>query len=304
MNRSSSLEFPDKNEFAKWVVVKATSNVVTCHGDVKLYREELLKFAGRWPTDHLKKLDESREDSTKTMYEHRKDELSEKISTLRTQFASITGALFSVNAQAKPGKRYAAVQTLRGFVEELEQDDELWTRMDAPTKFTLSLPLRNKHEMQQLLRLLGQDVKTVWCDTIERVFAMMLEAPEESKSNDRSHALDRDQVIAKEFRELLKQWSCRKAARQVTITPESRNGRVYCHVEETSMNVKVFKSTRDRPALERPRVQCGPVVCRNCGALGQHWTLSCPMKEDRDATDAENSGNVTCGGWDVSLLFR
>ncbi|KAG3085783.1 hypothetical protein PI124_g18373 [Phytophthora idaei] len=58
MNRSSSLEFLDKNEFAKWVVLKASSSLVLCRGDVKLYREELLKFAGRWPTAHLKKLDE------------------------------------------------------------------------------------------------------------------------------------------------------------------------------------------------------------------------------------------------------
>ncbi|KAG2773707.1 hypothetical protein PC129_g16152 [Phytophthora cactorum] len=297
MNRSSSLEFPDKNEFAKWVVLKASSSLVLCRGDVKLYREELLKFAGRWPTAHLKKLDETRQDSIKTAYEHRKNELSEKISTLRTQFASITDALFSVNAQAKPGKRYVAVQTLRAFIEELQQDGELWTRIDSPTKFALSLPLRKKHEMQQLLRLLGQDVKTVWGEAIERVFTMMQEVLEDSKSDDKSplqesHVLARDQVIAKEFRALLKQWSCRKAVRQLTITPEARNGRVYCQVDETSVKTKGYDSTRDRPAFasssadartyESLSIRRGgypTMVCRNCGAVGQHWTLNCPTRK-------------------------
>ncbi|KAF1782250.1 hypothetical protein GQ600_10980 [Phytophthora cactorum] len=191
MNRSSSLEFPDKNEFAKWVVLKASSSLVLCRGDAKLYREELLKFAGRWPTAHLKKLDETRQDSIKTAYEHLKNELSEKISTLRTQFASITDALFSVNAQAKPGKRYVAVQTLRAFVEELQQDGELWTRIDSPTNLPLSLPLRKKHEMQQLLRLLGQDVKTVWGEAIERVFTMMQEVLKTQKVTTNHHSKNR-----------------------------------------------------------------------------------------------------------------
>ncbi|KAF4034891.1 hypothetical protein GN244_ATG13105 [Phytophthora infestans] len=281
MNRSYSLEFPDKNEFAKWVVAKATSTLVTCHGDIKVYREELLKFAGRWPTTYLKKLDETREGSIKTAYEHRKNELNDRVSSLRTQFASLTDPLFSVSSQAKPGKRYVAVQTLRSFVEELQQNDELWSRIDSPTKFALSLPLRKKYDMQQLVRLLGRDVKAVWCDAIERVFSKMQEGLEDSKSDDGLHALVRDQVIAKEFRALLKQWVCHKAARRVVITPESRNGRVYCQMEETPIKVKELKSTRGRLGLDQSsdegtndlssiRPEGYPIVAsRNSGEVGQ-----------------------------------
>ncbi|KAG3085786.1 hypothetical protein PI125_g19123 [Phytophthora idaei] len=151
--------------------------------------------------------------------------------------------------------------------------------------------------MQQLLRLLGQDVKTVWGEAIERVFTMMQEVLEDSKSDDKSplqesHVLARDQVIAKEFRALLKQWSCRKAVRQLTITPEARNGRVYCQVDETSVKTKGYDSTRDRPAFASSSADAGTyesfsirrggyptMVCRNCGAVGQHWTLNCPTRK-------------------------
>lgn len=232
MTRSSSLEFGDKSEFAKWVVDKASAYLVLFRSDGSSYREELLKFAGRWPTAQLRKLDETHKASVNTAYQHSKDDLNERISALRTQFASITDSLFSVNPQAKPGKRYAAVQTLRAFVDELQRDEKLWTKFDSPTKFALALPLRKKQEMRQLLHLLGQDVKAVWGDAVERVFMLMQVDFEDSNIEDNSPAqqesyvLARECVISKEFRALLKQWSCRKSARRLSLAPENRNGRI------------------------------------------------------------------------------
>ncbi|KAG7377758.1 hypothetical protein PHYPSEUDO_011051 [Phytophthora pseudosyringae] len=316
MNRFSSLEFDDKNEFAKWVVEKASTDLVFCHGDVNLYREELLKFAGRWPTAQLKKLDETHADSVELAFQRSQSDLREKIAALRTQFASIADALFSVNAQAKPGKRCAAVQTLRAFVHELQQDGDLWTRIDSPTSFALALPLRKKREMQQLLHLLGPDVKTVWGDAVERVFTLMQAALEDSKRGtnpsalQESYALVRDQVVAKEFRALLKQWSCRKSARRVAITPANRNGRVYCHVDESSSTRSTgFCSTRDTPALgssssDTPHEASStlhrafsPVICRHCGAVGLHWTLKCPMRKTSDAVELSREASGPFGAF-------
>ncbi|TDH72737.1 hypothetical protein CCR75_003682 [Bremia lactucae] len=249
MNRSLFLEFCDKNDFAKWVVLKADSSPILFNTDMKTYQEELLKFAGRWPTAALKDVDKR---SIQMAHDHCESDLRDKIATYRTLFASITDALFSVNTTCKPGKRYIAVQTLRSFFNELKQDSKLWVKIDVPTKFTVALPLRNKREMQQLLHLLGQDFKAVWCDSIERVFSMMKECLESSKCDDKARALVRDQVIAKEFQALLKHWSCRRAACHLTMRPESKNGKIYCEVEQISVksNAKLIRSTRDRPGLE------------------------------------------------------
>jgi hypothetical protein len=244
MNRSSSLAFDGKQDFAEWVADKARSSclhLVLCHGDGKDYREELLKCAGRWPATQLAKIDETHELDVSSALQHSKDDLSERIASLRTQLASISEALFAVNAQGKPGKRFAAVQTLRAFVGELQEDEELWAKMDSPTKFALSLPLRKKREMQQLLHLLGQDVRTVWGDAVERVFLVMRTVGHDSKPGDSAQAAaeisrdkSRDRVITKAFRALLDHWSCRRSPRQVTITPAQQGGQVVCHVEETS----------------------------------------------------------------------
>ncbi|KAK1937928.1 EIN3-binding F-box protein 1 [Phytophthora citrophthora] len=293
MNRFSSLEFDDKNAFAKWLVEKATTNLVFCHGDITSYREELLKFAGKWPTAELKKLNETHQDSMKSQLQYLKDNLHTKITTLRTQFASITDALFAVGAQGKPGKRYTAVQTLRAFVDELKQDKELWMAIDSPTKFALSLPLRKKHEMQQLLQLLRPEVKTVWTESLERVFTLMQEGLESSKSSDNSSvlreslALARDELILKEFRAMLKRWRCTNSTHRLTITPASRNGMIYCQIEEKTLRAQDtrFTSTRDSPALEEiTTVSRINAVCRCCGEVG-HWTSACPVV----ATPRENN---------------
>ncbi|KAL3669072.1 hypothetical protein V7S43_005456 [Phytophthora oleae] len=285
MNRFSSLEFDSKNAFARWLVEKATTNLVFCHGDITSYREVLLRFAGRWPTAELRNLAETHQDSMKTALQYAKDNLHARITRLRTQFASITDVLFSVSAHGKPGKRYAAVQTLRVFVDELQQDEELWMAIDSPTKFTLSLPLRKKHEMQQLLHLLGQEVKTVWTESVERVFTLMQESLESSKSGKNasvlreSLALARDELILKEFRAMLKHWSCTNSTHRLTITPVSRNGLVYCEIEEKTLRAQTtrFVSTRDRPALEDMHtVSSINAVCRYCGEVG-HWALACPI---------------------------
>ncbi|CEG47689.1 uncharacterized protein PHALS_04836 [Plasmopara halstedii] len=252
MKRSYCLEFSDKNEFAKWVVLMASSCLVLCRGDVKRYREELLKFAGQWPAASLKRLDVSRQDIDLMSCEHRKKDLKDKISSLRAQLASITDALFSVSTQGKSGRRYRAVQTLREFVCELEQDAELWNKFDHATKFALFLPLRSKHEMQELLRLLGQYVKTVWCDTVERVFLVMQKYLEESNG---TYALRRDQLIAREFRALLNYWSCRKAVRHLKITCESRAERVFCEVEEKSERLQIYTGPTRTPNPPRHREQ-------------------------------------------------
>ncbi|OWZ11852.1 hypothetical protein PHMEG_00015070 [Phytophthora megakarya] len=305
MNRTSYLElFADKNEFAKWVVVKAGSHLIQCHGDIKPYQEELLKFAGRWPTEHLKKLKETHEDDVKRAFERVKDNTNERISTLRTQFASITDALFSVNAQANPSKRFAAVQTLRGFIHELQEDDELWASIDSPTKFALSLPLRKKHEMRQLLQLLGQNVKSVWSDALQRVFMLMKESVEtstvhcRSSTLEESYALARSEVISKEFRALLRKWGSRRALRHLTITPEIKNGKVHCQVE-VSTKTTIFESTRDGPALPSGRFGSALygdahrdafIVCRHCRVLGKHSTWECPYSAKVESEDEESDG--------------
>ncbi|CAH0489261.1 unnamed protein product [Peronospora farinosa] len=257
MDRSLSREFSNKNEFAKWVVDDAfTNKVVLLHCDASSYREELLKFAGRWPTSHLKKLDDKYKNNMAC--QHPTDDLLERISTLRTQLASITNALFSVNAQTKSGKRYSAVLTLQAFVDELQENERLWANLDSSTKFVLALPLRKKPEMRQLLHVVGKDVKTIWGDAVQRVLMIMqrelkdAEMVEGSSALQKSYALARDHVISQEFRALLKKWSCQKSARRHTLTPVNRNGRVYCQIEESlSKRSNGFKSTRDRPALGR-----------------------------------------------------
>ncbi|KAF1782256.1 hypothetical protein GQ600_8893 [Phytophthora cactorum] len=182
MNRSSSLEFPDKNEFAKWVVLKASSSL--------LYREELLKFAGRWPTAHLKKLDETRQDSIKTAYEHLKNELSEKISTLRTQFASITDALFSVNAQAKPGKRYVAVQTLRAFLKSFSKMANCGP--ESTRQPNLPCPFRcEKARDAAAPSFIGARRQNGLGEAIERVFTMMQEVLKTQKVTTNHHSKNR-----------------------------------------------------------------------------------------------------------------
>uniref|UniRef100_A0AAV1V1R6 Uncharacterized protein n=1 Tax=Peronospora matthiolae TaxID=2874970 RepID=A0AAV1V1R6_9STRA len=269
MNRSSSLEFSDKNDFAKWVVEKAVTHLVRVHGDASSFREELLKFSGRWPTAHLKKLEETHRESMNKMHQRSKDELTERVAALRTQLAFIIDPLFAVNAQTKSGKRHAAVQTLKAFVEEVEENKPLWTKVDLHTKFTLALPLRKKPEMRQLLHLLGPDVKSVWRDAAMRVFALMqaelegAEMEDGSSTFEESYALARDCLIAKKYRALLTQWSCQNSAHRVTIiNPVTRNGRVYCEVEEaTSKKFTRFNYTRDRPAIEAVAMKTTPKAC-------------------------------------------
>ncbi|KAL4147141.1 hypothetical protein PRNP1_010897 [Phytophthora ramorum] len=255
------MEFDDKQEFAEWVADKARTNrvhLVLCHSDGKEYREELLKCAGRWPTSQLNKIDETHADSISSALEHNREGLTDRISTLRTQLASITDALFSVNAQGKPGRRFSAVQILRAYVNELQEDEELWSKIESPTRFALSFPLRRKREMQQLLHLLGQDVKTVWGDAVERVFSLMQTAHQDATSGkfglaaiQDSHEKSRDRAISKAFRALLQHWSTRKSPRQVTITPSQRGGQVVCQVEDTSTHhaESPLHFSRERPAL-------------------------------------------------------
>ncbi|CAH0516646.1 unnamed protein product [Peronospora belbahrii] len=252
MDRSYSLVFSNMNDFAKWVVAKALTNKVVLHlANPTLYRDELLKFAGVWPTARLKTLDEAYKSNT--AFQHVKDDMNERICTLRTQLASIINPLFSVNAQAKPGKRHTAVQTLRAFVGELQQNKNLWSNIDSPTKFTLALPLRKKPEMRQLVQLLGQDFKTVWSDAVERVFILMQGESEGAttvggpSALQESYALARDRIVSENFQALLKQWSSQKSVRHFTLIPIYRNGSVCCQVEETlSTRSTAFESTRDR----------------------------------------------------------
>ncbi|KAE9325883.1 hypothetical protein PF008_g16783 [Phytophthora fragariae] len=261
MSSTTSLEFEDKLEFAEFVADKARANCVhlaLCHGDGKVYREELLKCAGRWPSGQLDKIDKNHAADVSTAVQHTRDDVTERIASLRTQLASITDALFSVNAQSKPGRRFAAVQTLRAYVEELQQDEELWSQLESPTRFALSFPLRKKREMQQLLHLLGPDVRTVWGDAVERVFAVMQVVHQDSKLRDCGMAAvndsrdkARDRALSKAFRALLQHWSCRRSPRQVTLTPTQEGGRICCQVEEVpSMQWEnSIRLTRDRPAL-------------------------------------------------------
>ncbi|KAG6590976.1 Chaperone protein DnaJ 2 [Phytophthora cinnamomi] len=256
-----SLEFEDKQEFAEFVADKARSNcvhLVLCHGDGKEYRDELLKCAGRWPSGQLEKIDKNHAADVSDVVQHTQDDVNERIATLRTQLASITDALFSVNAQSKPGRRFSAVQTLRAYVEDLQQDDELWSKLESPTKFALSFPLRKKREMQQLLHLLGQDVRKVWGDAVERVFQVMQAVHQGSKlrgcgmaaAND-SRDKARDRALSKAFRSLLQHWSCRRSPRQVTLTPTQEGGRICCRVEEVSSTQweNSLRSSRDSPVL-------------------------------------------------------
>ncbi|GMF16299.1 unnamed protein product [Phytophthora fragariaefolia] len=264
MNSSLSLEFDDKQEFAEFVADKARANcvhLVLCHGDGKAYREELLKCAGRWPSSQLDKIDKNHADQVSDVVQHKRDDMNERIAGLRVQLASITDALFSVNAQSKSRRRYSAVQTLRAYVVELQQDEELWGRLESPTRFALSFPLRKKHEMQQLLHILGQDVRTVWRDAVERVFQVMLTAQQNSKLRDGEVAAAqysrdkaRDRVLAKAFRALLEHWSCRRSPRQVTLTPMQERGRIYCQLEEVSSKQweNSVRFSRDTPAINCP----------------------------------------------------
>ncbi|CAI5729123.1 unnamed protein product [Hyaloperonospora brassicae] len=294
MNSSPSLEFSDKNEFAKWVVEKVVTHLVRFRGDATAFREELLKFGGRWPTALLRKLEETHRESMDKAHQRSKDELTERVSTLRTQLALIADSLFSVNAQAKSGKRYTAVQTLRAFVDELQQNNSLWTKIDLHTKFTLALPLRKKPEMRQLLHLLGQDMKSVWRDAAARVFALMqaelgdTEVEGGSPTFEESYARARDRIISKEFRVLLTHWSCRKSAHRLTIiSPVTRNGRVHCQVEETTSK-KFTRSdyTRDRPAFDARSTRTVRTACN-----------------DSTWSDGVPDGRPAHFGIDRSLLF-
>ncbi|EGZ07760.1 hypothetical protein PHYSODRAFT_340807 [Phytophthora sojae] len=261
MSSSISLDFDDKQEFAEFVAAKARANcvhLVLCHGDGKEYREYLLKCVGRWPSGQLGKIDKSHAVDVSDALQHTQDDVNERIGSLRLQLASIADALFSVNAQSKPGRRFAAVQTLRAYVEELQQDEQLWNKLESPTRFALSFPLRKKREMQQLLHLLGQDVRTVWGDAVERVFQVMQVVHQDAKLRDYglvaandSRDKARDRALSKAFRSLLEHWSCRRSPRQLTLTPSQDGGRIRCRVEETaSMQWQNSQRwPRERPAL-------------------------------------------------------
>ncbi|GMF10175.1 unnamed protein product [Phytophthora lilii] len=287
MNRSLSLEFDDKQEFAEWVANKARTScvhLVLCHGDGKEYREELLKCAGRWPSSQLDKLDKAHALDRSNALQYSKDDLNERISNLRVQFTSLTDALFSVNAQSKPGRRFSAVQTLRAYVEELQQDEALWIKVESPTKFALSFPLRKKSEMQQLMRLLGQDVRTVWADAVERVFQVIRQDSSSQECGmaavQKSHDKARDRAISKAFRGLLEHWRCRRSSRQVTITPTQQGGRICCSVDDVPS--KHWENSL-RFSHERP-VFGGSASAASSVSMSERWNVSPPCSPESAST--------------------
>ncbi|RLN91523.1 hypothetical protein BBJ28_00013204 [Nothophytophthora sp. Chile5] len=219
-----SFKFDDKAEFAEWVALQARSssvNLALCHGDGKEYREELLKSAGRWPSGQLQKIDETHQQSVSGALQHSEQDLKARISSQRSQLGAIAYALFAIDAQSKPGRRQTAVFTLKTYLDGLREDEKLWKKIESPTKFALSLPLRKKREMKQLLNLLGPDARVVWSDAVERVFRIMHTELLASRHADSAivplqdcREKARDRLLAKTFRALRLQWLCRKSSRQ------------------------------------------------------------------------------------------
>ncbi|RLN86964.1 hypothetical protein BBJ28_00012975 [Nothophytophthora sp. Chile5] len=205
-------------------------NLALCVGDgdeYREYREELLKSAVKWPSSQLLGVDEAHQQNLSGALQHSEQNLNARISHQRLQLGTITDALFAVNAQSKPGRRQTAVLTLKTYLDGLQEDERLWEKIESLTKFALSLPVRKKRGMKQLLSLLGPDARVV-ADLIRLTHAAQTHEATRMTKRDLGQALDLPSagaLTARQTKRRHKQPPVPQAPRQTTLANASRGSR-------------------------------------------------------------------------------
>ncbi|GMF12956.1 unnamed protein product [Phytophthora lilii] len=150
---STNQRFDNDKDFVTWLVAESKErNLRLDMGliDAVQLRSELLKATGRWPEKELKAVKDMLHCSLQTSEDQAKDRVQAYIEDCRATLLRNLDNLFDLAVLFKGDKSEPAFVTLNEYVQYVQSNRDIWSRIDAPTRAKVDLPLRLKNQIKTI----------------------------------------------------------------------------------------------------------------------------------------------------------
>ncbi|RAW31728.1 hypothetical protein PC110_g11915, partial [Phytophthora cactorum] len=145
--------FDNVSEFASWLINESKQRNLRLDFGIMgpdHFCNVLLKTTGRWPEKELKDVKDMLERSLQTSLEQSMDRVQTYIEEHRATLLSYMESLFDLDVLYKGAKDEPAFVTLNKYVQEVQSDRSIWSKLGTSTQVTLNLPLRLKNQMKAI----------------------------------------------------------------------------------------------------------------------------------------------------------
>ncbi|EEY54218.1 uncharacterized protein PITG_07817 [Phytophthora infestans T30-4] len=149
----SSQRFDNVTEFASWLTHESKQRNLRLEIDNRgpnHFRNVLLHVTGRWPERELKEVKDLLDRSLQASVEQSMERVQAYIEDHRATLLSYMETLFDLDVLYKGAKDEAAFVTLNKYVQDVQSDRGIWSKLGASTQVTLNLPLRLKNQMKAI----------------------------------------------------------------------------------------------------------------------------------------------------------
>ncbi|KAF1776462.1 P-loop containing nucleoside triphosphate hydrolase [Phytophthora cactorum] len=145
--------FDNVSEFASWLINESKQRNLRLDFGIMgpdHFCNVLLKTTGRWPEKELKDVKDMLERSLQTSLEQSMDRVQTYIEEHRATLLSYMESLFDLDVLYKGAKDEPAFVTLNKYVQEVQSNRSIWSKLGTSTQVTLNLPLRLKNQMKAI----------------------------------------------------------------------------------------------------------------------------------------------------------
>ncbi|KAF1782252.1 P-loop containing nucleoside triphosphate hydrolase [Phytophthora cactorum] len=150
---SRTQRFDNVSEFASWLINESKQRNLRLDFGIMgpdHFRNVLLKTTGRWPEKELKVVKDMLDRSLQTSVEQSMDRVQTYIEEHRATLLRYMESLFDLDVLYKGAKDEPAFVTLNKYVQEVQSDRSIWSKLGTSTQVTLNLPLRLKNQMKAI----------------------------------------------------------------------------------------------------------------------------------------------------------
>ncbi|KAG6590973.1 uncharacterized protein IUM83_11327 [Phytophthora cinnamomi] len=148
-----SQRFDSVKEFATWLIEESKERNLRIEFGVMgpdAFAKEVLQTTEQWPEEKLKKVKEMTDRSLQTSEEQARDRAQASTEDHRATLLNHIDSLFDLDVLYKGEKGEPAFVTLNEYVQDVQTNRAIWTKIDAATQATLNLPLRLKNQLRAI----------------------------------------------------------------------------------------------------------------------------------------------------------
>ncbi|CAH0473258.1 unnamed protein product [Peronospora belbahrii] len=142
--------FDNVNDLANWLRNESRQRNLQVEFDRTKsgqFCNELLQTSGRWPEKKLKEIQDMQARSLETLADTTKEQVQGYIEEQRAMLLGCIDKMFDLDVLFTGAKDEPVYVILRKYLETVQTNRDIWSKIDSATKATLDLPLRLKNQM-------------------------------------------------------------------------------------------------------------------------------------------------------------